>query len=70
MRLRVTDVRALPALTAHLVLQGFPARAIGDGMIEVLFPAEPSALPAAAELDVWSAANGGATVVPVQAHKR
>lgn len=65
MRLRVSDARALPALVAHLVVQGFPAAAIGDGLLDVLFPAEPSALASAAELDVWSAENGGVVVIPV-----
>jgi hypothetical protein len=70
MHVRVSDVRALPALISHLVRQGFPATPCGDGVVEILFPAEPAALAAAAELDLWAAANGGATVDPVPARER
>jgi hypothetical protein len=62
MHVRVSDLRALPALVAHLVREGFPARACGGDVVEVLFPGEPAALAAAAELDLWAAANDGARV--------
>lgn len=70
MHIRVSDVRALPALIAHLVREGFPAQPCGDGVVEVLFPADPAALAAAAELDLWTAASGGATVVTLDAKER
>lgn len=65
----MSDIRALTALVAHLVREGFPARPCGDGIVEVLFPGEPSALAAAAELDLWAAANGGASVTPIRAEE-
>lgn len=70
MHVRVSDIRALPALVAHLVLEGFPAKPCGDGVVEVLFPAEPAALAKAAELDLWAAANGDATIDLVPAKER
>lgn len=70
MRVRVSDIRALPALVAHLMREGFPAKACGDGVVEILFPAEPAALAAAAELDLWAAANGGASVDPITTQER
>lgn len=70
MRLHVSDVRALPGLIEHLLRQGFPATAGNDGVVEILFPAEPSALASAAELDLWAAANDGVTVVPLPEYER
>ena len=65
MRLRVSDARALPALVAHLVVQGFPAAAIGDGLLDSMFPAARRAVAWGGALDVWSAENGGVVVIPV-----
>ena len=65
MHVRVSDARALPALVAHLVRQGFPATPSGDGVAEILFPGEPGGLCAAAELDLWAAANGDLEVTAV-----
>lgn len=64
MRVRVSDVRALPGLVSHLVGQGFPATAAGD-VVEILFPASAAALEQSAELDVWKAANSHVTIVPL-----
>lgn len=65
MLLQLSDTRALPGLLAHLDRQGFPATHVGDGVVDVLFPAEPAALAAAAELDVWTAENESVVVVPL-----
>jgi hypothetical protein len=65
MRVRVSDVRVLPAFVSYLVRQGFPASACGRDEIEVLFPADPSAFRAAVELDDWTAQNSGVVVVPL-----
>ena len=65
MRVRVSDIQALPGLVSHLVLQGFPAEPCGGDEVEVLFPAQPSLFAPAVELDVWGAANDGVTVTPV-----
>jgi hypothetical protein len=62
MRLQLSDARAAPGLVAHLVRQGFPAIRVEHDVVDVLFPAEPSAFPAAAELDLWAAANTGVDV--------
>jgi hypothetical protein len=61
-RLQVSDARATPGLIAHLAQQGFPAIRVEHDVVDVLFPAEPNALPAAAELDLWAAANIGVAV--------
>jgi hypothetical protein len=65
-RLQLSDARAAPGLVAHLVRQGFPARRVAQDVVDVLFPAEPSAFEAATELDLWAAANTGVAVVPIQ----
>jgi hypothetical protein len=65
-RLQLSDARATPGLVAHLVRQGFPAVPVERDVVDVLFPAEPSAFAAAAELDLWSAANSGVAVVPIR----
>jgi hypothetical protein len=62
LRLHVSDVRALPSLVLHLAEQGFPATDRGGGVVEVLFPAAEWALRAAAELDLWCAANAGVSL--------
>lgn len=54
MRLRV-DCRYLDSLRAHLAEQGFPASAVGPGLLDVLFPAAPALFWPAAELDDWLA---------------
>jgi hypothetical protein len=65
MRLQVSDARATAGLIAHLADQGFPATRVAHGVIEVLFPAEATAFAAAAELDLWTAANAEVAVVPI-----
>ena len=70
MRLQLSDARATAGLIAHLARQGFPATRVTQDVVEVLFPADASALSAAAELDLWAAANTGVAVVPVPAFER
>jgi hypothetical protein len=65
-RLQLSDAGAAPGLIAHLVRQGFPARRVAKDVVDVLFPAEPSAFAAATELDLWTAANTGVAVVPIR----
>lgn len=67
-RVRVSDVQALPGLISHLLQQGFPATPCGHDEVEVLFPAQPALFEAAAELDLWRLRNSGVsgvTVVPL-----
>jgi hypothetical protein len=63
MRVRLSDVEALPGFIAHVVSQGFAASACGRDEVEILFPGEAAALEHAAELDLWRAANHGVAVV-------
>lgn len=65
MRVRLSDATSLPAFVTHLVLQGFPARASGADVVEILFPAHVSHLERAAELDLWRSTNGDVTIVPL-----
>jgi hypothetical protein len=56
------DSRHLQSLAAHLAAQGFPAKRVGLDLLDVLFPASPSAFAAAVELDDWLARIGEAAV--------
>jgi hypothetical protein len=62
MVIRVEPAHA-ESLSSHLAGQGFPARCIGAGELEVLFPAAPALLAAAAELDDWSSRTGAAWTI-------
>lgn len=55
MRLRVSDAEATADLERHLADQGFPARMIAKGELDVLFPGSPSIFAPAVELDLWRA---------------
>jgi hypothetical protein len=63
--LRVSDDHA-DSLVAHLADQGFPARHLGGGEVDVLFPGSPSLFPLAAELDEWVARTGGEARVRIE----
>lgn len=49
------DSGYLESLRAHLSAQGFPASAIDNDLLEVLFPGSPALLGPAAALDDWLA---------------
>jgi hypothetical protein len=52
------DELYVEALRAHLEAEGFPAVRVGEGTLDVPFPASPAVFAAAVELDDWRAHVG------------